>query len=60
MSESLETYLSAALTRLEAAASGLMKEAGLTRETETIKILTELVKEQIRDENPHSSARPIG
>lgn len=60
MNESLETYLSAALKRLERAAEDLRKERGLTRETEAVKALTELVREQMQNENPCSSNRQIG
>lgn len=60
MSDSLESYLSAALKRLESAAQELMKTGGVTRETEAIKVLTELVKEQVRDEDPRPSARQAG
>ena len=60
MNDSLETYLSAALKRLEKAAEDLMKTRGLTRETEAVKALTELAREQVRNENPRSSNRQAG
>lgn len=60
MEKNLETYLSAALKRLEKAAADLMKTQGYTRETETAKVLAELLKEQVQDENPGSAARATG
>lgn len=60
MNDSLENYLSAALKRLEVAAQELMKTRGVTRETEAMKVLAELVKEQVRDEDSRPSARTAG
>lgn len=60
MNDSLETYLSAALKRLEQAAAELMKTRGVSREAEAVKALVELTREQVRDENPRSSNRQAG
>lgn len=60
MNDSLETYLSAALKRLEKAADDLMKKDGLSHEAEAMKALTELAREQVREQNPRSSNRQAG
>lgn len=60
MSKPLDNYLSLALKRLEKAADAILKTQGYNRETEKVKALQELVKEQIREENPSTSARSAG
>ncbi len=60
MNEHLESHLTAALKRLEKAAEELMRSRGVTHETEALKVLTELVKEQVQDENPRHSNRQAG
>ena len=61
MNDSPDTYLIAALKRLEQAAEVLLqKSRNVTQETEAVKTLTELVREQVRDENPRPSNRKAG
>lgn len=60
MSKPLDNYLSLALKRLEKATEAILKTQGYNRETEKVKALTELVKEQIREENPRPAARSAG
>lgn len=60
MNDNLETYLSAALQRLEKAAETLIKSGGFTRDAHAVKVLTELLKEQVQDENSGTAARQAG
>ena len=57
MSQELENYLNLALTRLENAYSEVIKSQGYTRETEKLKMLIELVREQVPNENSSRSSR---
>jgi hypothetical protein len=57
MNNDLETYLNAALKRLEKAEKQVLKTQGYSSEAEKLKILIELVKEQGTHENTRSSAR---
>lgn len=56
----METYLSAALKRLEKAAEELIRSRGMSAETEAVKVLNELVREQISDEDSRPSNRQAG
>ena len=51
MPQELEKYLSMALRRLEKASEDVLKTQGFTEETETLKLLTELVREQVTHED---------
>lgn len=55
MEKQLENYLSAALKRLEKASEDLLRSRGVNRESESLKVLTELLREQVNDENPRPS-----
>jgi hypothetical protein len=57
MSQELESYLKLALQRLEKAYEEILKSQGYTRDTEKLKMLVELTREQITNEDPHSSTR---
>lgn len=57
MNNELESYLSVALKRLEKAYKEVLKTQGYNEQTEKLKLLAELVKEQGTHENPSSSAR---
>ena len=57
MSQDLEQYLKTALLKLETAYQNHMKTKIYDQETEKLKILIELVKEQLPYENSSSSAR---
>lgn len=60
MAESLEKKLVEVLNRLETAATEIRRSHEVTRETETMKVLVELVREQIRHEDPRHTVRPVG
>lgn len=60
MVPSLEKKLTEVLKRLEAAAEEIRRAQDVTRETESMKVLVELVREQIRHEDSRHSVRPIG
>lgn len=57
MHQELETYLKTALQKLEAACAQLMKSQSYTKETEKMRMLYELAKEQVKNENPRNSTR---
>lgn len=57
MQTELENYLAIALQKLEAACAALTKQQGFDRETEKMKMLTELVKEQVKNENTRTATR---
>lgn len=57
MSNALEAYLIKALQRLEKASEQIKKTQGYTRETAKVRILTELVKEQVPHENTRDTTR---
>lgn len=57
MNNELENYLSVALKRLEKAYKEVVKTQGYNEESEKLKLLAELVKEQGPHENSSSSAR---
>ncbi|MCX7977515.1 MAG: hypothetical protein N2578_00775 [Bdellovibrionaceae bacterium] len=57
MESSLQNHLIAALKRLDKAYQEVIKTQGYLQEAEKIKMLQELIKEQVRDENSCSSAR---
>jgi len=57
MNNELENYLSVALKRLETAYKEVIKTQGYNEESEKLKILAELIKEQGNHENSSSSTR---
>lgn len=58
MAQELEKYLTLALKRLERATEEVLKTQGFNEETETLKLLTELVREQVPHEDTHTAAGP--
>lgn len=58
MSQELEGYLQLALKRLENAYQEVLKTQGYTADTEKLKMLIELAKEQVPNENSRSTSRP--
>ncbi|GIL16785.1 MAG: hypothetical protein BroJett040_05360 [Oligoflexia bacterium] len=56
MSQELESYLKLALLRLEKAYEEVVKTQGYTRDTEKLKMLLELTREQVPNENSRHSA----
>ncbi len=57
MNNELESYLSVALKRLEKAYNEILKTQGYNEQTEKLKLLAELVKEQGNHENISTSTR---
>ncbi len=57
MSQDLEQYLKKALVKMETAYQDHMKTKIYDQKSEKLKILIELVKEQLPDENSSTSAR---
>lgn len=57
MSKQLEEYLLKALARLEAASESVKRTQGYSRETAKIRLLTELVREQVPHENSRHTTR---
>ena len=57
MQPELENYLSAALKRLEQAYAEITKTQTYSAEAEAIKLVAELAKEQIKNENSYSTTR---
>lgn len=57
MQKDLEDYLTIALKKLEAAHAELLKQSGFTDEVEKMKMLSELVKEQVKNENTRNTTR---
>jgi hypothetical protein len=57
MSQDLEHYLTLALQRLEKAYEEILKTQGYTRDTEKLKMLVEMTREQVNDENSRHSDR---
>lgn len=55
MAQELEGYLLQALKRLDKATEEVMKTQGLTEETETLKLLAEMVREQVDHEDSRST-----
>lgn len=57
MSKSMEEMLKQALDRLVKAETHIHKTKPYEREREKLRILAEMIREQIKNENSHSSAR---
>lgn len=56
MSKELENYLQSALSKLEKVHDHLIETQGFNQETEKLKMLIELTKEQVKDENSRTGA----
>lgn len=57
MNNELNSYLTVALQRLEKAFQEIMKAKPYGQDLEKIKILEEMVKEQVKNENSRTAAR---
>lgn len=57
MEQETQNYLSVALKRLEKAYSEILKTKGYGEQSEKIKLLQEMVKEQVVNENTRTAAR---
>ncbi len=55
MSQELEHYLTLALQRLEKAYDEIIKTQGYTRDTEKLKMLVEMTREQVKNENSRTA-----
>lgn len=60
MSQELENYLNLALLRLEKAYEEIVKTQGYTRDSEKLKMLVEMTREQVRSENSCDTTRQTG
>ena len=58
MKKKLENRLNESLQRLDKLADGLEKTAGYQRETGILRLLKELMKEQIKNENTRYTNNP--
>ncbi len=56
MPQDFEKRLQACLEKLEKIYKEILKSQGYTRDVEKLKMLVELTREQVKNENPHSSA----
>lgn len=56
MSQDLENYLKNALAKLEKTYEEVLKTQGYCSDTEKLKLLCELTREQIKNEDSHSTA----
>lgn len=57
MSQDLENYLKNALKKLEEATEYIVKTQGYDNNAEKLKLLCELIREQVTNENSHHSTR---
>lgn len=57
MSQDLENYLKNAYEKLEMTYQQILKTQGYTADTEKLKLLCEMTREQIKNENTNSAAR---
>lgn len=55
---SMEQRLKTALVRLEDFSQKITETRGYTKDTAVLKVLEEIIKEQIQNENTRSTARP--
>jgi hypothetical protein len=55
----IENQLKKAIERLEASADQLIKTSGYTTESRKLKMLVELIREQIKNENSNHTAGEI-
>lgn len=60
MSEvNIEKYLVGTLKKLEDSARKMVETRGYTKELEHVRALQEMIKEQLKNENTRTTARPI-
>ena len=59
MSQDLENYLKNALKKLEKAYEEIVKTQGFDQNAEKLKLLCELAREQVSNENTNHSTRQI-
>lgn len=57
MQKELDNYLSVALKRLEKAYNEITKTQTYNQEAQNIQVLSELIKEQVQNENSSSATR---
>lgn len=57
MAQDLEQHLTLALQRLEKAYEEILKTQGYTKDSEKLKLLTELTREQVKNENTDNTTR---
>jgi hypothetical protein len=57
MAKDLEQHLALALQRLEKAYGEILKTQGYTKDSEKLKLLMELTREQVKNENTDNSNR---
>jgi hypothetical protein len=57
MAKDLEKHLTLALQRLEKAYEEILKTQGYTKDSEKLKLLTELTREQVKNENTDNTTR---
>jgi hypothetical protein len=57
MSQDLESYLKIALRRLEKAYEEILKSQGYNKDTEKLKLLCELTREQVKNEDSRHPTR---
>jgi hypothetical protein len=55
----LETQLKEALQRLEVSAKKVVETRGYGRDPARLRLLMELIKEQLKNEDTRSSTRPV-
>jgi hypothetical protein len=55
--EEVESYLKSTVKRLEKAYTEVVKTQGYTKEAERMRLLYEMAKEQVQNENTHPTAR---
>lgn len=55
--DQLEKFLVTALAKLEKTSDVIVRTRGYTKDTAKIKVLEELIKEQIRNESSHPATR---
>lgn len=59
MNSETEEQLVEAMKKLEAAAEKVVETSGYTHDAKKMRLLVELIKEQIKNENTMSSARTV-
>ena len=55
----LETQLKGALARLETSAKKIVETRGYGKDAARLRLLVEMIKEQLKNENSSSSTRPV-
>lgn len=59
MKKETQIHLRRVLERLQQSSEKLMSTRGYTRDCARVKLLEELIKEQVNNENSDTSARPV-